>query len=192
MFLLELIEYCVCVVSQKTNHCCEMGTKKGPFPENLYFDHYMIGRCLSIHYSENFTNYKLMVNNLALQYVNWIKRKTKQNKNKKKDQKQNTHKKPKKHYSYPFIWKKKKKKVWKKEKSIRATDLKSLSIMSITILNNQLDGSLASDTPVFPKILSFQSICPMFTTFLTIVALSKSIWKKFQVQNFIPDFRFEI
>ena len=174
-----------------------MGTKKGPFPENLYFDHYMIGRCFSIHYSEHFTNYKLMVNNLAVQYVNWINRKTKQTKNKqtktRKNTKNKTHTHTPPHTHKPLLLPLYlKKKVWKNEKSIRATDVKSLSIMSITILNNQLDGSLASDTPVFPKILSFQSICPIFTTFLTIVALCKSIWKKFQVQNFIPDFRFEI
>ena len=34
---------CVCVVSQKTNHCCNKRVpKKGPFPENLYFDHHKI------------------------------------------------------------------------------------------------------------------------------------------------------
>ena len=36
-------------------------------------------------YGKNFMNYKLIVNNLAVQYVNWIKKKN---------------------YSYPFIWRK--------------------------------------------------------------------------------------
>ena len=121
-----------------------------------------------------------MVNNLVVQYVNWTLKK--QNKTKKKQNK------TKKKLLLPLYLKKK---VWKKEKSIRSMDLKSLSIMSITILNNQLDGSLASDTPVFPKNLSFQSICPIFTTFLTIVALCKSIWKnvKFKISFLISDLK---
>ena len=34
----------------------------------------MLNDWFSIHYGENFMNYKLMVNNLAVQYVNWIKK----------------------------------------------------------------------------------------------------------------------
>ena len=89
-------------------------------------------------------NYKLIVNNLAVQLV-------------------------------PLYLKEKG--CEKKEKTISVTGLKSLSIMSIIILNNQLDGSLASDTPVFPKILLFQSICPIFTIFLPIGALCSQYGK---------------
>ena len=106
--------------------------------------------------------------------VNWIEKN--KNKQTKQKQKQNTHTPT---PTPPPLYLKKK--VWKKkEKTIRVTGMKSLSITSITILNNQLDGSLASDTPVFPSILLFQSICIIFTIFLTIGALSKSIWKKFK------------
>ena len=94
----------------------------------------MLNDWFSIHYGENFMNYKLMVNNLAVQYVKWIKK-----------------------IFLPLYLDKK---VKKKERTIRATGLKSLSIMSITILNNQLDGSLASDTPVFQKFSYFNQFVP--------------------------------
>ena len=75
--LLELIEYCVCVVSQKTNHCCDKRVpKKTLFQKiciltTIKYDRKVLNDWFSIHYGENFMNNKLMVNNLAVQYVNW-------------------------------------------------------------------------------------------------------------------------
>ena len=83
--------------------------------------------------------------------------------------------------------------MWKKNEENHKSDRpEKLSIMSITILNNQLDGSLASDTPVFQKILLFQSICLIFYHIFDHQCSVQVNMEKFQVQNFISDFRFEI
>ena len=68
----------VCVVSQKTNHCCDKRVpKKALFLKmcvltTIKYDRKVLNDWFPIHYGENFMNYILIVNNLVVQYVNWI------------------------------------------------------------------------------------------------------------------------
>ena len=85
-------------------------------------------------------------------------------------------------------FRKKKKKI---EKTIRATGLKIESIMPTTILHNRFDlwyGIIHS----FFNIFFYDQFLPIFTTFLTLTALYKSMGKIFKFKMLHSDFRIEI
>ena len=69
----------------------------------------------------------------------------------------------------------------KLRKTIRATGLKSESIMSIIILHNRLDLWYGIINTFFNNFFFYDQFLPIFTTFLTLTALYKSVGKIFKI-----------